>query len=116
MRGSNLIEYWIDPKHNAEYGVPLMDAPCGKMTGVRSLSREGRDIYSYKGIPYAQPPTGELRFKRPQPLLDGWKGTLKATKFGNKCYQGWVSRFHHTRQVALVLAHTIIELDPKILC
>ena len=73
-------------KHNAEYGVPLVDAPCGKMTGVRSPSRDGRDIYSYKGIPYAQPPTGELRFKRPSPP-DGWKGTLKATKYGDKCYQ-----------------------------
>ena len=48
-------------QHNAEYGVPLVDAPCGKMTGVRSPSRDGRGIYSYKGIPYARPPTGERR-------------------------------------------------------
>jgi len=43
-------------------------------------------IRSYKGIPFAQPPIGELRWKEPQPLK-AWKGILKADHFGNKGMQ-----------------------------
>ena len=44
-------------------------------------------IHIYKGIPYAAPPTGSLRWKEPQPL-PSWKGTLSATEFGARCMQG----------------------------
>ena len=95
-------------QHNAEYGVPFVDAPCGKLAGVRSLSRDGRDIFSYKGIPYARPPTGDLRFKRPQ-KAEGWKGTFKATKYGNKCYQpfslGPISKFEGSEDCLYLNVH-----------
>ncbi|WP_459788309.1 carboxylesterase/lipase family protein [Alteriqipengyuania sp. 357] len=47
-------------------------------------------IASYKGIPYAAPPVGDLRWKPPQELA-GWDGTLDATAFGPACYQPTVS-------------------------
>ncbi len=40
----------------------------------------------YKGIPYAKPPVGDLRFKAPQPA-ESWLGVRDATSFGNKCPQ-----------------------------
>ncbi len=40
----------------------------------------------FKGIPYAQPPVGELRFKAPQPRQE-WKDTLSCLKFGNEAAQ-----------------------------
>lgn len=43
-------------------------------------------IQSYKGIPYAAPPTGELRWKPPQAVVP-WKGTRQATDFGAVCPQ-----------------------------
>lgn len=36
-----------------------------KLTGSYHISAEGFDIESYRGIPYAQPPTNGLRFKPP---------------------------------------------------
>ncbi len=41
----------------------------------------------FKGIPFAQPPVGELRWKEPQPVK-AWSGVLKATEFGHACFQG----------------------------
>nr|ADF43486.1 carboxyl/choline esterase CCE021b [Helicoverpa armigera] len=40
-----------------------------------------QDFYSFRGIPFAEPPTGELRFQPPKPH-DGWNGNLEA--FDNK--------------------------------
>jgi len=49
-------------------------------------------VVSFKGIPYAQPPVGELRW-RPPVAFGGWNGTLDATRFGAPCVQptdgGW---------------------------
>lgn len=40
----------------------------GKIVGRRKVSVANREYYSYQGIPYAEPPLGELRFKPPVPL------------------------------------------------
>ncbi|MET7959138.1 carboxylesterase/lipase family protein [Micromonospora zamorensis] len=44
-------------------------------------------VTSFKGIPFAAPPTGDLRWKAPQPAAK-WKGTRDATQFGASCVQG----------------------------
>jgi para-nitrobenzyl esterase len=51
---------------------------------VEGLVENG--IYVWKGIPYAKPPVGELRFKAPQPC-DVWDGVRPARKFGATCPQ-----------------------------
>jgi len=35
----------------------------GEITGSSLRSRNGREIKAFQGIPYAKPPTGDLRFK-----------------------------------------------------
>src|SRR5258706_78907 len=40
----------------------------------------------YKGIPFAAPPVGELRWKAPQPAKK-WDGVRAADKFGSACMQ-----------------------------
>src|SRR5690242_20469701 len=52
---------------------------------------EGRGVQAsgvrlFRGIPYAQPPTGELRWKAPRPPKQ-WSGVRKADQFGPRCMQ-----------------------------
>ncbi len=43
-------------------------------------------IRMFKGIPFARPPVGDLRWKEPQPPKD-WTGVRKADQFGPRCAQ-----------------------------
>jgi para-nitrobenzyl esterase len=43
-------------------------------------------IQNYRGIPFAEPPVGELRWKAPQPHKK-WRGVRKANTFGNNAMQ-----------------------------
>ena len=40
-----------------------------------------KDMMIFKGIPFAAPPVGELRWKAPQPVIP-WEGVRDADKFG----------------------------------
>lgn len=44
-------------------------------------------LSQFKGIPFAQPPVGALRWKAPQEVAP-WDGVLRATTFGPACMQG----------------------------
>jgi para-nitrobenzyl esterase len=41
----------------------------------------GKEVRIYKGIPYAAPPVGEMRWRPPQPARP-WQGVRKSTEFG----------------------------------
>src|SRR5271169_3194720 len=43
-------------------------------------------VTSSKGIPFAAPPVGDLRWRPPQPAV-GWKGVRDATQYGHDCMQ-----------------------------
>jgi para-nitrobenzyl esterase len=47
---------------------------------------QGDGLRSFKGIPFAAPPVGALRWQPPQPL-EKWKETRQTTAFGNQCMQ-----------------------------
>lgn len=44
------------------------------------------DLVTWRGIPYAAPPVGALRFRAPEPV-EPWDGVRDATRFGNAASQ-----------------------------
>jgi para-nitrobenzyl esterase len=65
--------------------VPVRTA-SGLLEGT--LTANGA-VRVFKGIPYAAPPTGALRWQPPQPA-PAWQGVRKADEFGARCMQGRV--------------------------
>src|SRR6204780_1739012 len=55
---------------------------AGLVSGVTLNS----GVRAFKGIPFAAPPVGSLRWKEPQPAAR-WEGVRKADAFGNVCVQ-----------------------------
>src|SRR4051794_17189940 len=54
----------------------IVESTAGKLEG-----KEDNGVHVFKGIPYAAPPVGELRFRAPQPVAP-WTGVREATSFG----------------------------------
>ncbi|HKF98879.1 MAG TPA: carboxylesterase family protein, partial [Steroidobacteraceae bacterium] len=64
-------------------------APTAKpvvVTRAGAVSGTGGEVESFKGIPYAAPPVGPLRWRAPQPATP-WKGVRDATHFSDDCMQ-----------------------------
>jgi para-nitrobenzyl esterase len=51
---------------------------------IAGVSMDG--VRAFKGIPFAAPPVGDLRWKPPQPVV-AWTGVKKADTFGPECVQ-----------------------------
>src|SRR5690349_4166858 len=55
-----------------------------KSGDVAGVTKEG--VASWKGIPFAAPPVGDLRWKAPQPV-NAWTGVKQAKEIGPACLQ-----------------------------
>ena len=53
---------------------------------VEGRGAQSSGVRIFRGIPFAQPPTGELRWREPQPLKK-WKSVRAAMDFGPRCMQ-----------------------------
>jgi para-nitrobenzyl esterase len=56
---------------------------------VEGTTVAGSNVRVFKGIPFAAPPVGDLRWKAPQPPAS-WDGVRKATEYGPRCMQARV--------------------------
>src|ERR1700761_2191091 len=59
-----------------------------RVTGglIAGVGEAGGAVRSYKGIPFATPPVGALRWRAPQPVLP-WDGIRQCDRFGSVCQQ-----------------------------
>src|ERR1700733_3371189 len=55
----------------------------GKIAGVAGTDRS---VMVFKGIPFAAPPVGNLRWRAPR-AVGAWQGVRNADQFGNGCIQ-----------------------------
>jgi len=58
---------------------PVRSTEAGKVAGLDG------DVLTFKGIPYAAPPVGALRWRPPQQPQQ-WKGVRQAAQFGADCF------------------------------
>ncbi len=66
---------------------PVVAVPGGQIRG--QLTSDGGA--AFRGVPYAQPPVGDLRWREPQPVKP-WEGVRETTQFRAACTQlseGW---------------------------
>ncbi|MEO6798562.1 MAG: carboxylesterase family protein [Rhodanobacter sp.] len=61
--------------------APVVDTSAGRLQGLTAGT-----LHVFKGIPYAAPPVGPLRWKPPV-AMPAWSGVRKATEFGPACVQ-----------------------------
>ena len=76
---------------------PVLDIEGGQIQGVESSVK---GVYIYKGIPFAAPPVGDLRWQEPQPVVP-WEGVKQADTFSAGAVQAnhdstnpWTSEFY----------------------
>ncbi|XP_066289120.1 carboxylesterase 1C-like [Branchiostoma lanceolatum] len=69
-------------------GVPVVSTAGGKVRGTVQYTNDlpNKPVYTFKGIPYAAPPVGDLRFRAPQPAAP-WEGVRDASAVGPHCPQ-----------------------------
>ena len=58
----------------------------GKIQGFETSTSDGKKVSAWYGIPYAQPPTGSLRFRHPRPV-EPWGGVKRTQEHPNSCIQ-----------------------------
>merc|ERR1719445_1388213 len=58
----------------------------GKIRGFETATSDNKKVSAWYGVPYAQPPVGNLRFRHPRPV-DPWEGVKKTHEQPNSCVQ-----------------------------
>uniref|UniRef100_A0A1I7YW66 COesterase domain-containing protein n=1 Tax=Steinernema glaseri TaxID=37863 RepID=A0A1I7YW66_9BILA len=63
-----------------EEDLRVIQLSVGDLQGRQVTTKDGKTVYAYLGIPYANAPIGDLRFKAPETKRK-WDGVLDATEY-----------------------------------
>ena len=78
LAGASILFYSFDLKEINTSLADVINVDGGMISGVKSTTG---DVVLFKGIPFAAPPVGKLRWKAPQPVPQ-WDGIKKCDAFG----------------------------------
>ena len=68
---------------SSENPGPLVITAMGPIQGTIT---KDENIFNFKGIPYAKPPLGKLRWSPPEEM-DSWTAVKTVDSYGNRCMQ-----------------------------
>lgn len=89
--------------HIKDANVCFVETLNGRLVGtLRTFANS--DVCEFLGIPYAVPPTGNLRFAKPLPI-GNWTVVKNTTKFGPRCMQ------HVPQWAGYMMTPTVNEMD-----
>ncbi|HWB24899.1 MAG TPA: carboxylesterase family protein [Chitinophagaceae bacterium] len=77
---------------------------------VSGIPGTDKSVMVFKGIPYAAPPVGDLRWKEPQPVKN-WKGIRKCASFGPNAMQAKPVQFQVWTKEFLIPATDPVSED-----
>ena len=80
------IKYISPIQFSISFKMSVVNTSSGKIEGCRDVSSGGCSFMAFKGIPYAEPPVGSLRFADPV-KVQSWSGVKEAKKYGQTCIQ-----------------------------
>ena len=72
---------WLAALSSSVHAGPVVATAQGRVEGVLE-----RDVAAFKGLPYAQPPTGPLRWRVPRKPA-AWSDTRDGSRFAPACVQ-----------------------------
>lgn len=72
--------------------LPLRISASSPVVTIKNGTVQGRYSLEWNqdfflGIPYAQPPLGDLRFRWPKSINTSFEGVFDASHYGHSCYQ-----------------------------
>ena len=77
-----LAALFFAPREAHAQRAPIVKTQAGDVQGVAE-----RNVFAFKGIPFAAPPVGAFRWREPRPAAS-WQGVRTADDYGNACIQG----------------------------
>ncbi len=78
LAGTSALFYSFSQQKESGKVVDTVQTEAGRVSGIKSNSTK---VVAFKGIPFAAPPVGDLRWKEPQPTTS-WQGIKKCDAFG----------------------------------
>ena len=63
---------------------PVVTVANGKLAGANEGTSSGVEVF--RGIPFAEPPVGDLRWREPRPIAN-WSGVRQAKDYAPRCMQ-----------------------------